>query len=176
MHRRTLLARVGIFGTALVAGCTEASETQPTPTEADDSDDSSNSDNSGESHSRLDDVYVENRDDEPHEGALTITDTGEPIVDARYEVPPKTGLLIPDIGEVGVQYDVYAEFDGRTVEDTWEVLSCEREGEDVEGDNTDLGVIVHEEGVNVAINGCDELVVGYLPELEYVDHEAHLAD
>jgi len=176
MNRRYLLSVVCTLGTASVVGCLESSEDQSSPTESGDSNNSSIQEDSGDPTSRLDDVYVENRDDEPHKGALIISKAGETIVDARYEVPAKTGLLVPDIGEVGAQYDVHAEFDGQTVEGTWEVLSCERDNEDVEGDNTNLGVIVHEEGVNIAINGCDEFVVGHLLELEYVDHEEHRKD
>ena len=162
MKRRDLMALLMIAGGSSTVGCIASDGGNPTGGR-----------DSGD-ETRRDSIFVENEDERTYEGRLTVERDDEALLDARYEVPPETGLEIPDVGAVGYRYAVTATFADQTVEHEWEVRRCERDdGTPYRGDNTDLGVAIIDGSLGVASNDCNALSYGINLDLEYVDHEEY---
>lgn len=123
---------------------------------------------------RRDSIFIENEDEQTYEGRLMVEQGDEALLDARYSVPPRTGLEIPDIGAVGKRYAVTATFADQTIEYEWKIRDCERDdGTPYPGDNTDLGVAVIDGTLGVGSNDCNAFSYGIDTDLEYVDHEEY---
>lgn len=109
---------------------------------------------------RYDPIYIDSFDDRTYQGSVTVREVAGPgwlpidvgddemIHDAEYEVPPETGLEIPEIVAEGRAYVIRTEFVNEVVEFSWDVRSCPQ-------GSSDLVVGIHDSTLDLSFTPCD---------------------
>lgn len=185
--RRSLLHAIGSSGVVLGAGCLDSptdagggpggwttGESGRTPTRSSTRTTTTGADTRSPTTAatpelRVDDFYIENRDEGPHCVSLTLSNDGEAVLGGSYALAGRQGARFENVGREGETYAVRARLDGgeeRAFE--WAVDDCPPE---YEGDRNG-GVVVQDGELAFRANNCDAIALGYALNSYLVEPES----